>query len=930
MKRKLSIRLFFRIVLLMTCTIDSALHALESHPRSMVFSSILAQTFSLPSSSNLREPETKTSQSDSDDWLPEPEESKNAFLYSFDRLPEEKQTPEGASLTKLKEIQKRVLEAVSAVNLSPQVMTLEDSNLSGNDEIAQNNENIQTEDSEDVAIKNPPKTILINFNNVSIIEYIRFISRVTNKNFIFDENDLQFNVTIISEEPTTIENTMTALLQELRIHDLILIEEGNNFIIHRNPKVNSISTVITGDETPPTNIRDAEIVTKVFRLNALDPEKAAIILRPLTSESAIIEILKDSNHLIITDLSANITKISQLLSSIDAPNSGLVIGQYVITLSTAESLIPLTQQIMQPIAQDQTLILVAQPGTNSIFVVGSPYLVERAIAVIQYLDQQQGSTRILELQNIKIERKQSPITPGNTQPTPSGQWILGPDGNWIFKPEVPFGTVIPPEGNWMLDNKSNWYFLPGKSTPGRARPKGKWALDANGNWNFGLETGEYISPERLVRQYPGGPQIQGGVVKKSKLYIHKLMYRKGDSIERSLRQMADTLRSNEKANEDLIASINTLQWLDSSNSLVFSGTVDSLDKIRELIQEVDKPRRQVLLEMLILETTIDDALNYSVNYGTRFAGGNTSGSQGFISGASPLVSALATTGVTGIGQPQVVTAAGIIPPVPIVPNGTQFSTTNGFNLGIIGQKIIRCGLEFSSLGALVTAIHDRAKDNIIMNPKILTEDNTPAEVFVGINTPFLTQSISNAAGQTLTSNVQFRDVGTRLKVTPYIGNGDIITLAIEEEVTSVGITPTIQSNATSNSVIGQTTTKNHTTTRVHLPDGFFLIISGLMQDEIARERDQTPCLGAVPLLGALFSAKINSDAKRNTMIFIRPKIIDTDDEIQHFTKHNQDMWDYRRYQQNSLEYEVKEALDFFNVRRTLYPSDCGNCNDCDN
>src|SRR5262249_10137100 len=117
----------------------------------------------------------------------------------------------------------------------------------------------------------PPKTILINFNNVAITEYLRFISRISGKNFIFDEADLQFNVTIISEEPTSIENVMTALLQELRIHDHDLIEQGNNLIIHRNTKVNSISRVVANeyDESIP----GSEIITQVFRLNTLQPEK---------------------------------------------------------------------------------------------------------------------------------------------------------------------------------------------------------------------------------------------------------------------------------------------------------------------------------------------------------------------------------------------------------------------------------------------------------------------------------------------------------------------------------------------------------------------------------------------------------------------------------------------------------------------------------
>ena len=76
---------------------------------------------------------------------------------------------------------------------------------------------------------------------------MRFISRISNKNFVFDENDLQFTVTIVSEEPTTIDNIMTALLQELRIHDLELIEQDNTIIIHHNSKVSAISKVVPED-----------------------------------------------------------------------------------------------------------------------------------------------------------------------------------------------------------------------------------------------------------------------------------------------------------------------------------------------------------------------------------------------------------------------------------------------------------------------------------------------------------------------------------------------------------------------------------------------------------------------------------------------------------------------------------------------------------
>ena len=168
------------------------------------------------------------------------------------------------------------------------------------------------------------KEISINFNNVAMIQYVQFISRISGKNFIFDDEDLQFNVTIISEEPTSIENLMSALLQELKIRDLSLIEQGNDILIHRNPRVKAPFQVVAGADIPIES-REVEIVTRVFRLNTLDPVKASEIIRPLLSEDSLVEVLRDTNNLIITDLVSNINKITQLISTLDAPNSGITI-----------------------------------------------------------------------------------------------------------------------------------------------------------------------------------------------------------------------------------------------------------------------------------------------------------------------------------------------------------------------------------------------------------------------------------------------------------------------------------------------------------------------------------------------------------------------------------------------------------------------------
>ena len=91
--------------------------------------------------------------------------------------------------------------------------------------------------------------ITINFENVSIIEYIKFISKVGDMNFIYTDDELAFNVTIVSEEPTTITDVMGALVQVLRINGFDLIEQGNNLIITKTGHVRQIATVVS-EETP--------------------------------------------------------------------------------------------------------------------------------------------------------------------------------------------------------------------------------------------------------------------------------------------------------------------------------------------------------------------------------------------------------------------------------------------------------------------------------------------------------------------------------------------------------------------------------------------------------------------------------------------------------------------------------------------------------
>lgn len=801
------------------------------------------------------------------------------------------------------------------------------------------------------------KTILINFNNVSIIEFIRFISRISNKNFVFDEADLQFNVTIVSEEPTSIENIMTALLQELRIHDLTLIEQGNNLIIHKNPKVNSVSKVVA-DDIPDSNPTSAEIVTQVFRLNTLEPDRAIAVIRPLVSENAILEFIRDTNHLIVTDLHANVLEIGKLLKSLDAPNSGLVIGQYVAKIADINQLVPLAQQIMSPISKDNPLVFVPYENSNSIFIVSSPFLVERSISILQHLDQEKGKTRIINLQELQFD---APKTPANqsTQdqrlrdghrpketpiPKPTYHDAVRPTDAWDFGPST---TFVRPQEDYSSGHDILPLFIPveiptNSPTQEKELENARKAIEAlealrlqqcnqrpPAPWHVGVNEftpQEAVHPETIRRNLPINTDYIPVPVNRAKFYIHKLQYRRGDVVLAQIQQIGMSLQ-NTRGNDELLETINTIQWLQDSKSLVFTGTPEYLEKIKELVEQVDLPLRQVYIEMLILDTTVDDSLNYAVNWANRFGGGHQAGSQGFTSGPSTLQGAMDSAGVTGLGSPVTNIPPGtdtnLLSPLNqrILPNPNNLARNTGFSLGVIGQNIIHKGLgiEFNSIGALVTALHTRHTSNIVLNPKIITEDNVPAQIFVGITTPFKTQSVSNDLGSIITNNFEFRDVGTSLQVTPHLHNSDLITLDIFEERSALASTPASTGN--SNVVIGPTTSKNSTKTTVHVPNGFFVIISGMIEDDTDRNRQQVPCLGSAPLIGGAFSDKANIDNKRNLMIFIRPLIIDTDEEFQNLTRHQQDVWQFKNELPKSWVQETEEALDFFNVKATMNTDD---------
>lgn len=158
----------------------------------------------------------------------------------------------------------------------------------------------------------------INFQDVSAIEVLKFLTKVGNLNFIYNEADLGFNVTITSEAEASLADVLSAFVQVLRINKLEIIEDGPNLIIHQNPAVKEMATVIS-DQVNQDLKHIPPIITRVFPIRKSNPETIARILKPMLSREAQVEVSSSTRHLIVTDVVSSIEKISQILLTLDSP-----------------------------------------------------------------------------------------------------------------------------------------------------------------------------------------------------------------------------------------------------------------------------------------------------------------------------------------------------------------------------------------------------------------------------------------------------------------------------------------------------------------------------------------------------------------------------------------------------------------------------------
>ena len=281
-----------------------------------------------------------------------------------------------------------------------------------------------------------------------------------------------------------------------------------------------------------------------------------------------------------------------------------------------------------------------------------------------------------------------------------------------------------------------------------------------------------------------------------------------------------------------------------TNLIVVTDTAAKLAEIRDLIEKVDIPIRQVMIEarIVIASSNIDEQL------GIRWGGGylNVSGDK-FTSIAGDTASATnLNSQLIGGGQVD-------MPSAPFVDLGVA-EATSGFAVGFTSTDLF--------LTAELSALEASGEGEVVSQPKVITGDKQKASIKSGTEIPYQEGA---ASGATTTA---FKEAVLKLDVTPNITPDDRILLDLVVNQDSVGdLVPS------GNGGLIPTIDTTELMTQVLVGNGETVVLGGVFKNEELVKVEKVPLLGDIPYLGNLFKSTANSQQKTETLIFITPRIL---------------------------------------------------------
>ncbi|MFH1062900.1 MAG: secretin N-terminal domain-containing protein [Candidatus Omnitrophota bacterium] len=307
---------------------------------------------------------------------------------------------------------------------------------------------------------------------------------------------------------------------------------------------------------------------------------------------------------------------------------------------------------------------------------------------------------------------------------------------------------------------------------------------------------------------------------------------------------------------------------EETNSIVVATALVNFPAIERLINKLDVFPPQAMIEVVLMDVTLSDDLTMGVEYG---------------SSTNPT---LTTEGIKSGSNDQNIFHSLL--------NLSTEASTQGFTYRILSQN------ERTNLLGFILKTQENTK--VLSTPRILASNNQESSITVGQEIPIIESSVTDLVNNVTTVNFKYQDVGLGLKVTPRISQDGFVNLKVHAELKDLSAKTLFDA-----SIIN----KREANATVMVPDGYTVVLGGLMRDNDSIIENKVPLLGDIPFLGNLFKKTKTTTLKTELLIFLSPKILKSIKELQEITQASKDKLDIIGQAQTTQELKsaVKTTVD---------------------
>ena len=303
-----------------------------------------------------------------------------------------------------------------------------------------------------------------------------------------------------------------------------------------------------------------------------------------------------------------------------------------------------------------------------------------------------------------------------------------------------------------------------------------------------------------------------------------------------------------------------------TRSLVIVTDEDTHRELSKVIRDLDRPKPQVLIKVVFLEVTYNKDSDIGVEGSYTFNLKNPVSASTGTSTSTTTTTASKTNSNGGTTTTNLVDT--LTNPLGSAAQAARtVGASSGFAIPAVGPgTFVRVVQDDWSV--TLRALQSKGKVQVLSRPSIMARNNQEAVIVVGQEVPFVTNSRTTDAGQTI-NTIQYDNVGIILRVTPFITSNNAVEMIVAPEISQL----TNQTVAISSDVNSPIISKRSAETVVVTPNGSTAVIGGLMESQRLSTIQKVPLLGDIPVLGMAFRRTIQSDVKRELMIFLTPIIV---------------------------------------------------------